>query len=50
MVSASSLTRTLHFSRERPDVALLERLIEQAAIEVAVVADGTAERDVEVEA
>ena len=36
--------------RERGDVARLQRLVVQAAVEIAVIADRRAERDVDVEA
>ena len=47
---ASVDTGLTDLSHERSHVALLERPVEQPAIEIAVIADGRAERDVNVEA
>src|SRR5687768_9076084 len=49
-VGRLSLARCLHLARQRADVPVLQRGIEQPAVEVAVVADRAAERNVEVEA
>ena len=47
---SSSPAHPLNFREQRAHVALLERRVEQTSIEVAVVADGGTERDVDVEA
>jgi hypothetical protein len=39
-----------HFSSDRFDEPILQALVVQASVEVAVVADGAAERDVDVQA
>ena len=43
------LRRALNLKPQRLDILLLETLVQQSAIEVAVIADGRAEGDVEVE-
>jgi hypothetical protein len=40
----------VNFREERPHIAFLERCVEQTSIEVAIVADGGTEGDVEVKA